>query len=51
MTVAQKTGGANANILAADGPDGIEPISGMAQFNGIPVEMRAVGDETKEIAV
>jgi anaerobic selenocysteine-containing dehydrogenase len=44
MRVAQTTGGANANVLAADGPDAIEPISGMAQFNGIPVTLRAVRD-------
>ncbi|MFT5040542.1 MAG: anaerobic selenocysteine-containing dehydrogenase [Hyphomicrobiaceae bacterium] len=42
LTVAQKTTGANANVLAADGPDSVEPISGMTQFNGIPVELRAI---------
>ncbi len=42
QSVARTTTGANANILAADGPDAIEPISGMAQFNGIPVEVAAV---------
>ena len=45
LTVARKTGGANANVLAADGPDAIEPISGMAQFNGIPVELRAISGD------
>jgi anaerobic selenocysteine-containing dehydrogenase len=44
MRVAQTTGGANANVLAADGPDNIEPISGMAQFNGIPVTLRKTTD-------
>jgi anaerobic selenocysteine-containing dehydrogenase len=31
------TQGANANVLALDGPDAIEPLSGMIQFNGIKV--------------
>lgn len=39
LTVASATTGANANVLAADGPDAIEPISGMVQFNGIVVEV------------
>jgi hypothetical protein len=30
----------NANLLAADGPDAIERISGMARLTGIPVEVR-----------
>jgi formate dehydrogenase len=33
--------GANANALAADGPDALEPLSGMCRFNGIPVEVTA----------
>jgi hypothetical protein len=41
LSVASKTLGANANILAPDGPDSIEPISGMAHFNGIPVRVTA----------
>jgi len=39
LTVASTTAGANANVLAADGPDAIEPISGMAHFTGILVEV------------
>jgi anaerobic selenocysteine-containing dehydrogenase len=39
LTVASTTTGVNANILAADGPDAIEPISGMAHFNGILVSV------------
>ncbi|MEO6027130.1 MAG: molybdopterin-dependent oxidoreductase, partial [Candidatus Binatia bacterium] len=35
LSVASTTTGANVNILAADGPDGLEPISGMAQLTGI----------------
>lgn len=42
LTVASTTTGANVNVLAADGPDAIEPISGMAQLTGIPVEVRPV---------
>ena len=37
--VAGTTRGVNANRLAADGPDAIEPISGMAHFNGIRVRL------------
>lgn len=43
LTVASRTTGANANVLALDGPDAIEPFSGMAQFNGIEVEVSAAG--------
>ncbi|MBP6382877.1 MAG: molybdopterin-dependent oxidoreductase, partial [Pseudomonadales bacterium] len=42
LLVASRTRGVNANILAADGPDAIEPLSGMAQFNGILVRISAV---------
>jgi len=43
LSVASTTTGANANVLAADGPDAIEPISGMVQFNGIVVEVVPAG--------
>jgi anaerobic selenocysteine-containing dehydrogenase len=43
LTVAKTTTGANVNVLAADGPDAIEPISGMAQLTGILVEVAPVG--------
>ena len=42
LRVARQTGGANVNIIARDGPDSIEPLSGMSQLNGIPVDIRAV---------
>jgi anaerobic selenocysteine-containing dehydrogenase len=42
LTVASTTTGANVNVLAADGPDAIEPISGMAQFTGILVDVTPV---------
>ena len=43
LSIASKTEGVNANMLAADGPDTIEPYSGMAQFNGITVQLRQAG--------
>jgi anaerobic selenocysteine-containing dehydrogenase len=42
LSVASTTTGVNANILASDGPENIEPISGMAQFTGIVVEVKKV---------
>lgn len=42
LAVASHTTGVNANLLALDGPTAIEPLSGMAQFNGITVRVRAV---------
>ena len=40
LSVASKTRGVNVNVLAADGPDGIERLSGMAHLTGIPVDVR-----------
>jgi len=40
LSVASKTRGVNVNLLAADGPDRIERVSGMARLTGIPVEVR-----------
>ena len=40
LSVAGKTTGVNVNILAADGPDKLERVSGMAHLTGIPVEVR-----------
>ena len=39
LSVARRLGGANVNLLAADGVDQIEPVSGMAHLTGIPVEV------------
>ena len=39
LSVASKTTGANASLLAADGPDALEYFSGMAKLNGIWVEV------------
>ncbi|MGA8893076.1 MAG: molybdopterin-dependent oxidoreductase [Anaeromyxobacteraceae bacterium] len=40
LTIASRTSGVNVNLLAADGPDGIERVSGMAHLTGFPVEVR-----------
>lgn len=42
MQVAKATRGGNVNILAADGPDNVEKVSGMVHLTGIPVEVKAV---------
>ena len=39
LTVARAHAGVNANVLTADGPDGIEPLSGMARMTAIAVEV------------
>ncbi len=41
LSVASRLAGANVNLLMADGPDNIEPLSGMAHLSGIPVEVTA----------
>ena len=45
LRVARQTRGVNVNMLAADGPDALEPLSGMAHLTGIPVEVSAAGGE------
>jgi formate dehydrogenase len=40
MAVARKTTGVNVNLLAADGPDRIERVSGMAHLTGFLVDVR-----------
>ena len=40
LSVASGLSGANVNLLAADGPNSVEPLSGMANLTGIPVEVR-----------
>jgi anaerobic selenocysteine-containing dehydrogenase len=39
LNVAKKTKGVNVNILAADGPDKIDPVSGMSNLTGFYVEV------------
>ena len=41
MQIAKGTTGVNVNILAADGPDNVEKVSGMVHLTGIPVEVTA----------
>jgi anaerobic selenocysteine-containing dehydrogenase len=42
LTIARKTSGVNANLLAADGPENLERLSGMAHQTGIIVEVQRV---------
>jgi anaerobic selenocysteine-containing dehydrogenase len=46
LSVARKNAGANVNLLAADGPESVEPISGMAHLTGFIVDVRAASTET-----
>lgn len=39
LSVASRLRGANVNILAADGPDAIEPLSGMARLSAVGVSV------------
>ncbi len=43
LSVASKTRGVNVNLLAADGPERIDPLSGMAHLTGIPVSVAPAG--------
>jgi len=44
LSVASRTSGVNVNLLAADGVDAVEPVSGMSRLTGIPVDvMQAAG--------
>ena len=40
LSVAGKTKGVNVNILAADGPDKVEKVSGMVHLTGFNVDIR-----------
>lgn len=40
LSVANKTKGVNVNLLAADGPEGIDKVSGMAHLTGFVVDVR-----------
>lgn len=41
LSVARKTRGVNVNIILPDGPDSLEPGSGMSHMNGVIVEVAA----------
>ena len=40
LRVASQTRGVNVNLLAADGPDALERVGGMARLTGIPVDVK-----------
>ena len=40
LSVASRTRGQNANLLAGDGPDALEPLSGMARLTAIEVHVQ-----------
>ncbi len=43
LSVASRTRGVNVNLLAADGPDHLKRVSGMAHLTGIPVTVQPAG--------
>jgi formate dehydrogenase len=45
MSVASKTTGVNVNLLAADGPDKLESVSGMAHLTGFVVDVKPAAGE------
>jgi len=45
LSVASAISGANVNILASDGPENVEEVSGMAHLTGIPVEIKPAAGE------
>ncbi len=47
LSVANKTKGVNVNLLAADGPERIDKISGMAHLTGINVDIQPAADVQK----
>ncbi len=40
LSVANKTKGVNVNLLAKDGPENVDRVSGMVHLTGIPVQIR-----------
>ncbi len=40
LSIANKTRGVNVNLLAADGPDKLERVSGMANLTGFVVDVK-----------
>ncbi len=39
LSVARRTQGVNVNLLAHDGPQHLDPVSGMARLTGLPVQL------------
>ncbi|MEZ4328508.1 MAG: molybdopterin-dependent oxidoreductase [Polyangiales bacterium] len=50
LRVAQGTTGVNANVLAADGPESVERISGMTRLTGFAVQVGAVTSPPGDVA-
>ena len=48
--MAAETRGVNVNILAADGPDAIERISGMTKLTGLAIEVELAATDAVETA-
>ena len=48
MNIAKSTQGVNVNILAADGPNNVEKVSGMVHLTGIPVTVKAADGPLEE---
>lgn len=48
LSVAKRTTGVNVNLLAADGPEALEPVSGMAHLTGIVVDVSAAAGPLAE---
>jgi len=48
MQVAKKTKGVNVNVLAADGPENIEKVSGMVNLTGFFVDIQASSSPQNE---
>lgn len=44
LSVANKTKGVNVNILAADGPENVDKVSGMVHLTGIPVDIQKTNE-------
>lgn len=45
---ANAAGGVNVNLLAGAAPEDLEPLAGMAFFNGIPVQLTAIAPPAAE---
>jgi formate dehydrogenase len=43
LQLARRRPGVNSNLLAGDGPENVEPLSGMSHLTGIVVEVRRAG--------
>jgi len=46
LPLAQQHAGVNSNLLAGDGPDNVERLSGMSHLSGIPVTVSKLGSGT-----